>query len=296
MRAYSLFEVKSISDEKRIITGIATTPTPDRVSDVVEPGGMKQRGPTNLFLYHAHHLPVGQVTFGAPTKKGIPFTASIPDVKEEGTVRERVNEAWHSVKYKLLQAVSIGFKPLYDGYEIMRDGGIRYLDWEILELSLVGVPANPEAVITSFKSMDSVGIRNQLGLELADGRDRQELINKSLRGAVHLQRTEKSKPENLNGAVRLIRCSLLGMITDDELKAAKDKDYNTQDTKFVRDMIKHHQMAIDMSTKQVGKGKNEEIIKLAKAIIDAQKGEITDMKKWLKDRGLSESGDGSMDM
>src|SRR5690606_41763098 len=65
---------------------------------------------SKLHLYHKHDLPVGHVTFGRPTKKGVPFEAEIPDVKEAGTVRERVNEAWHSVKYKLLDAVSIGFR------------------------------------------------------------------------------------------------------------------------------------------------------------------------------------------
>ncbi len=296
MRAYSLFQVKSINDEKRLLSGIATTPTPDRVRDVVDPMGMVRRGPTNLFLYHSHNLPVGHVEFGRATKSGIPFEASIPDVVEEGVVRERVNEAWHSVKYRLLQAVSIGFKPIDDAVELLKTGGLHFLKWEMLELSLVGVGANPDALINAFKSADASQIRGHMGNGLSDSVERRALIEKSLRGAVMLNEQRNIKPENLNGAVRLIRCSLLGMITDDELKAAKDKDYNTQDTKFVRDMIKHHQMAIDMSTKQVGKGKNEEIIKLAKAIIDAQKGEITDMKKWLKDRGLSESGDGSMDM
>ena len=35
--AYSLLEVKSVNDEEWKLEGIATTPTPDRVDDVVEP-------------------------------------------------------------------------------------------------------------------------------------------------------------------------------------------------------------------------------------------------------------------
>ncbi len=149
-KAWSLLEVKQVNDERRIIRGIATTPTVDRVGDVVEPEGMIQRGPVKLHLYHKHDLPVGHVTFGRPTKKGTPFEAEIPDVKEAGTVRERVNEAWHSVKYKLLQAVSIGFRPIE--YEPIKEGGVRYKSWEMLELSLVGVPANPDATIQTIKS------------------------------------------------------------------------------------------------------------------------------------------------
>lgn len=150
-KAFSLMEVREVGEESRTITGIATTPKVDSYGDIVEPEGVQYRGPVNLFLYHDRTLPVGNVEFGKATKAGIPFTATIPDVKEEGTVRDRVNEAWHSLKYKLIQAVSIGFKPLE--YTYLEDSyGIRFTSWEMLELSLVGVPANPDAVIQTVKS------------------------------------------------------------------------------------------------------------------------------------------------
>ena len=150
-KAFSLLEVREVGEEARTITGIATTPKIDSYGDIVEPEGVQYRGPVNLFLYHDRTKPVGNVAFGKATKSGIPFTATIPDVAEEGTVRERVNEAWHSLKYKLLQAVSIGFKPLE--YTYLEDSyGIRFTSWEMLELSLVGVPANPDAVIQTVKS------------------------------------------------------------------------------------------------------------------------------------------------
>lgn len=203
MRAFSHIEVKQVQEEQRTLQGIASTPTPDRVQDVVNPMGMQQRGPVNLFLYHDHKMPVGIVSFGKPTKNGIPFTAQIPNVIEEGTVKERVNEAWHSVKYKLLQAVSIGFVPIDDGYEVLRSGGLLYKTWEILELSMIGVPCNPEALISAFKACDPAGIRSQLGLELSDTAERQALINRTLRGAVKLH-SASTKP-NLHGAVLLNR-------------------------------------------------------------------------------------------
>jgi HK97 family phage prohead protease len=205
MRAYSLFEVKSLSEERRILSGMASTPTPDRVRDIVEPLGMKLRGAVNLFLYHQHSMPVGHVEFGRPSKKGIPFEASIPDVVEDGIVKERVNEAWHSVKYRLLQAVSIGFKQLNDAYEILGNGGVRYKEWEMLELSLVGIPANPDALVSAFKSFDPAQIREQMGLEAQADPERRALVEKALRGAVPLIGLPKTKPENLNGAVRLTR-------------------------------------------------------------------------------------------
>lgn len=205
MQAYSLLTVKSVDEERRIIKGMATTPTVDRVNDVVVPEGVVFRGPINLHLYHKHEMPVGNVEFGRPTKAGIPFTATIPDVPEAGTVRERVNEAWHSVKYRLLGAVSIGFRAMADGVELMKTGGLKFTKWEMLELSLVSVPANPEAVIQSFKSADSAAIRSALGVKSVAS-DRDAIARKLMRGSVKLVEPKQEKEAKLTGgAVRLIK-------------------------------------------------------------------------------------------
>jgi hypothetical protein len=204
-KAYSLLTVKSIDEEKRIITGIASTPTADRVKDIVEPMGAKFKVPMPLLLYHNGTLPVGTVDFAKPTKEGIPFRASLPNVKEEGTVKERVNEAWHSLKYKLLAAVSIGFNPLEGGVELMKNGGLRFKAWEWMELSLVSVPANPDAVILGFKSMDSEEIHKALGTNPSDEKERNELINKiksadtALQAASGHKHVGEAKPPGVTG-------------------------------------------------------------------------------------------------
>lgn len=204
MKAYSLLEVKQVEDERRVIRGIATSPTVDRVGDVVVPEGAIFRGPINLHLYHKHDLPVGNVQFGKPTKAGIPFEATIPGVKEDGTVRDRVNEAWHSVKYRLLGAVSIGFRAMEDGVELLKSGGLKFTKWEMLELSLVSVPANPDAVIQSFKSADSAAIRSALGVTDPGGVEREALVRSLLKGGIPLVNVEKEVSARLpNGAVRL---------------------------------------------------------------------------------------------
>jgi HK97 family phage major capsid protein len=154
-RAYSLLTVKAVDTERRTFAGMATTPTPDRVGDIVDPLGARFKNPLPLLLFHDTHLPVGTVTFGKATDEGIPFEASIPDVVEPGTLKDRVDEAWHSVKYRIMRAVSIGFRAFDDGIEMLKGGGLRFTDYEVLELSLVPVPANAEATITSVKSIDA---------------------------------------------------------------------------------------------------------------------------------------------
>jgi uncharacterized protein (DUF305 family) len=58
------------------------------------------------------------------------------------------------------------------------------------------------------------------------------------------------------------------------------------DIDFVRGMIPHHQGAIDMAIIELNKGKDPEIRKLAADIIEAQKKEISLMKKWLLLNGV----------
>ena len=153
-RAYSVLEIRSLDSEKRTFSGWATTPAVDRVGDIIEPKGLTFAEKTPLLLHHNHQLPAGWVKFGKPEERGVPFEAEIPEVKEAGTLKDRVDEAWHSVKYGVITAVSVGFRALEGGVERMKEGGLRFTKAELLELSLVAVPANSQAVITAIKSFD----------------------------------------------------------------------------------------------------------------------------------------------
>jgi HK97 family phage major capsid protein len=152
-RAYSILEIKSVNDGDRIIEGIASTPTPDRVGDVVEPMGAQFKLPMPLLLDHDSRQSVGHVTFAKPTKSGIPFKAKIESTDEPGEVKDLLDKAWQLAKLKLRSAVSIGFT--INAYEILKEGGWRITEWEWLELSLVTIPANADATITSIKSIDA---------------------------------------------------------------------------------------------------------------------------------------------
>ena len=152
-RAYSVLDVKAVNAETRTITGWATTPGVDRVGDVVEPLGVQYKNPLPLLWQHDHQQPVGLVQFGKPTAKGVPFTATFAEVTEPVGLFNRIEEAWQSVKAGLVRAVSIGFRDL--GSEPIKGSwGTRFLKTEVYELSLVTIPANAEATITSIKSFD----------------------------------------------------------------------------------------------------------------------------------------------
>lgn len=154
-RAYSVLNVKEIAQEGDfyVIKGIATTPSTDRMGDIVEPLGATFAPKIPLLWQHQADKPVGHAEFGKPTKNGIPFTAKLPIIKEAGVLKDRVDEAIQSIKYRLVAAVSIGFRVINDAIERI-DTGLRFLETEIMELSLVTIPANAEANITNIKSID----------------------------------------------------------------------------------------------------------------------------------------------
>jgi HK97 family phage major capsid protein/HK97 family phage prohead protease len=152
-RAYAILDVKSVDEEKRTIRGVATTPTPDRVEDIIEPLGVEFSNPLPLLWQHQSEKPVGTTELSKPTKSGVGFLAQLPFPTVSENLIARVSEAWESVKLGLVRAVSIGFRPLE--YSFMENGGIRYTRIEVLELSLVTIPANVDATIQSIKSIDA---------------------------------------------------------------------------------------------------------------------------------------------
>lgn len=152
-RAYSIWHVKAVDPEKRTITGVATTPEPDRMGDIIEPLGVQFKNPLPLLLFHDSKKPVGWTTFKTPTKDGIDFEASLPIIEEAGTLRDRVEEAWQSVKSGLISGVSIGFRAIEEVF-MKETMSFRFIKTEVVELSLVTVPANASATIHAIKALD----------------------------------------------------------------------------------------------------------------------------------------------
>src|SRR3546814_6300765 len=76
-RAYSLLEIKAVDEEAGVITGIASTPTPDRVGDIVMPDGAAFKLPMPLLWQHDSRSPIGHVTEAKVTRKGIEVVATV---------------------------------------------------------------------------------------------------------------------------------------------------------------------------------------------------------------------------
>lgn len=153
-RAYSTLEIKSVSEgSKRTFRGIATTPTADRMGDVVEPKGAKFKLPIPLLWQHDGGDPIGWITSAKVTDKGIEVEGEVADIPDEGPLKQRLLTAWQYIKNKLVRGLSIGFNPL-EHSRIDGTGSYRFLSWEWLELSAVTIPANQDASIVAIKSID----------------------------------------------------------------------------------------------------------------------------------------------
>ena len=127
---------------------IASTPATDRDGDIVVPKGAKFKLPFPLLSQHQHDRPIGEVVSAKATDAGIEIVAKL--AKDTGLTY--VEMAWKQIKAGLVRGLSIGFRPLKA--EPIK-GGLRFLEYEIFELSAVTIPANSFAGITSVKQFDA---------------------------------------------------------------------------------------------------------------------------------------------
>jgi len=156
-RAYSTLTIKSIDEDLRIIEGIASTPSTDRMGDIVEPDGAEFVLPLPLLWQHNSEQPIGHVIKAAVTAAGIVITARIAK-----GVLPSIDQAWALIKAGLVRGLSIGFSPI-EFSEIKGTFGLRFTKWEWLELSAVTIPANVDASIQLIKSCDDAQLRAASG-------------------------------------------------------------------------------------------------------------------------------------
>jgi HK97 family phage major capsid protein/HK97 family phage prohead protease len=176
-RAYALLEIKSFDAARRTFAGLASTPEFDRQGHSVDPAGVTFKNPLPLLFHHDQQQPIGTATL-TTTADGIRFEASVAEVPEPGRVKDRVDEAWHSIKAGLMAGVSIGWRPLKDGIQYLKDGRVRLQHIEIFELSLVTIPANAHATIRLVKSLSAAPRRTEHPMKQTTAEHIQNLENK----------------------------------------------------------------------------------------------------------------------
>jgi len=128
----------------RTVRFTASTATEDRDGDIVEPRGIDttnfEQNPVILFAHDNRELPVGKgVNYGV---QGREFFV---DVRFAET--DKADDVYQLVRDGFLNAVSIGFIPKETVSREDADG-LRFEEVELLEVSVVPVPSNPDATVS----------------------------------------------------------------------------------------------------------------------------------------------------
>ena len=127
---------------------IASTDIEDRQGEVVEVAGWDLKGfKKNPVLQFGHRHDIPPV--GIAEKIWIDKTGKKPELKFKPKFHDFTEFSRgikRMVEEGILRAFSVGFKPLD------MDGN-RFTKQELLEISIVNVPANPEALMLSYKAL-----------------------------------------------------------------------------------------------------------------------------------------------
>jgi HK97 family phage prohead protease len=142
------------TENERTIRFVASDETVDRYGDVVSADGWDlahfKKNP--IFLWgHNYDQPIGKVVKVGVEDNRLMATARLA---RKGTT-QFIDDTWNLIKEKVVNAVSVGFMVHSEkDYEPIRDQderttGLHFLRQELLEISLVAVPANPSALLVA---------------------------------------------------------------------------------------------------------------------------------------------------
>lgn len=153
---------ESESEERGPVTFIASTDTPDRYDDVVGQNWSLEafeRNPVILFNHNPQKMPIG---------KGRAYVEDgrlMIDVEFDEN-DEDARKIEDKVRRGFISAVSVGFQPLEavlrstlpEGHKYRGSNGYYFSKNELLEVSVVTIPANNEATLTAKNYRSSLSL------------------------------------------------------------------------------------------------------------------------------------------
>jgi len=147
----SIIKAVEEGDGELRIAGYASTDSIDRQSDRILPtawtrGGLRNYEINPILLFnHDYDRPIGKVIEMSTDKRGL---------RIKGVISKSAGEIYDLVKEGVLSTFSVGFLVKDADYDKSADGLI-VKDAELLEVSVVSVPANQDATFSLAKSFDS---------------------------------------------------------------------------------------------------------------------------------------------
>jgi HK97 family phage prohead protease len=150
-------EAQPIPDSRQIKFLISTGAV-DRDGDTLNPKGWDlthyKKSPVVLWSHDYGTMPIAKATNVSMTEHGLSATAEFP---AKG-VYPFADTVYDMIKGGFLSATSVGFRPIESQKAEGRSRGYDFLKQELLEFSVVPVPANPEALIQRGVSTEQAAI------------------------------------------------------------------------------------------------------------------------------------------
>lgn len=133
----------------------------DRMGDIVRTHGIDirsfQRNPVALFAHESRSWPIGTWTNVTKFLRDSPahMDGHLVLAPAGGPIPEVDQAAW-AITHGLVKGASIGFVPRWDMVELILDasgsptGGLLFAESELVETSIVPIPANASALVKGF--------------------------------------------------------------------------------------------------------------------------------------------------
>lgn len=135
-----------VEGSDRVVSFTVSTGTVDRDNDTILAGGWQLTNflanPVILWAHTYDMLPIGRARSLNVSESGL---AAQIEFTPAG-VNPFADTVYDLVKAGFLNAASVGFKPMKYAFNETR-GGVDFLEQELLEISVVPVPANPLALV-----------------------------------------------------------------------------------------------------------------------------------------------------
>jgi HK97 family phage prohead protease len=150
MTRVAYIERATAEDGRRLVRFVASDETVDRYGDIIRASGWQldnyRRNPQLLYNHDTSILPLGRVEPIAVEGNSLIAHANFSPAGRTAFT----DSVWQLIGDGALNAVSVGFMPLDDPTPIFNADkqltGFEFVAQELLELSVVAVPANPNAL------------------------------------------------------------------------------------------------------------------------------------------------------
>jgi HK97 family phage prohead protease len=241
---YIMKRTEPTSNKKEKVSFVASSATPDRYGDIIDQKGWilenYKKNAVVLLNHDSNQLPIGKGNVYIRNDK---LTIDVEFDKED----ERAAEVERKVKAGFMNAVSVGFRPLESKSrsELPTDNkyygqrGMYYSKAELLEVSIVTIPANGEATMLEQKFYNTM--KEEILREVKEVIQDNLIVNKHIldvkeeddRYIVSFAKAEMEEPEEIEEDAMKEEEEELAMKEEEEELAMKEEEeekYHDEDS------------------------------------------------------------------